>query len=227
MTRLFITGAGTDVGKTYVTAALAHMALEAGRSALALKPVLSGFDAADWHGSDAGVLMAAQRLPMTAENLDRISPFRFAAPLSPDMAAAREGRSISMDAVAAHCRDAIAGKADVVLIEGVGGVCVPLNEAHTVLDWIALLNIPVVLVAGSYLGTISHALTALAALREARATVRAIVISESPDQPVPPAETAATIARFARAIPIAELRRAPGEDGWRRANCLPALATLL
>jgi dethiobiotin synthetase len=218
MTRLFITGTGTGIGKTFVTAALARAALEAGRSVVVLKPVLSGFDAGDWRASDAGVLMEAQRLPMTPENLDRISPFRFAAPLSPDMAAAREGRTISLDAVIAHCRAAIHSPAGVVLIEGVGGVCVPLNETQTVLDWIGLLGIPAVLVAGSYLGTISHTLAALMALKHAGVNVRAIVISESAESPVPLAETAAVIGRFAGDTPILTIPRG---------GCAGALTPLL
>jgi dethiobiotin synthetase len=224
MTRLFITGTGTGTGKTFVTAALARGALERGHSVMALKPVLSGFDAHDWHASDAGVLLAAQRLPLTAENLDRVSPFRFTAPLSPDMAAAREGRSIVLADVAARCRAAMSSTAGAVFIEGVGGVCVPLNAAETVLDWIAALGAPVVLVAGSYLGTISHTLTALAALREVRAEVRAVVISQSADQPVPLAETAAAIARFTRGVPVLQLPRAAEPDGWRSVDgMLPLL----
>jgi dethiobiotin synthetase len=207
MTRLFITGTGTGIGKTYVTAALVRAALEAGHTAVALKPVISGFDAHDWSESDAGILLAAQRMPLTGENLDRISPFRFAAPLSPDMAAAREGRAIHLDGVLAHCRAALDGPADTVFIEGAGGVCVPLNANETILDWIAALDVYVVLVAGSYLGTISHTLTALMALRQAKVQPRAIVISASPDSHVPLDETAGAISRFAGGVPVLQLPR--------------------
>ena len=79
-----------------------------------------------------------------------MSPWRFAAPLSPDMAASRERRSIPFDALVAHCR-AASERRGVTLIEGIGGVMTPLDAEHTVLDWIAALGAPALLVVGSYL----------------------------------------------------------------------------
>jgi dethiobiotin synthetase len=223
VTRLFVTATGTEIGKTFVTAALLHRARVAGRSALAVKPVVSGFDPAAPDGSDPAVLAAALGLPPTAEMLERISPWRYRAPLSPDMAASREGRTIDVDAIIGFSRQALAGPEDCVLIEGVGGVMVPLDATRTIRDWIAALAIPVVLVAGTYLGTLSHTLTALAALRERGIALRAIVLSESPDSAVPLTETAETLARFT-AVPILILPRRNGNEAWRSA---PELTTLL
>jgi dethiobiotin synthetase len=223
MTRLFVTATGTEIGKTFVTAGLLHLARAAGRSVQAVKPVVSGFDPADPAGSDPAMLAAALGLPPTPAILERISPWRYRAPLSPDMAASREGRTIDVDAMIGFSRQMLAGPEDCVLIEGVGGVMVPLDAGCTVRDWIAALGIPAVLVAGTYLGTLSHTLTALAALGECRIRVRAIVFSESPDSPVPPAETAATLARFT-AVPIVTLPRRNGGEAWRHA---PELAALL
>ncbi len=147
--------------------------------------------------SDTGQLLAAQGIDATAEAIAACSPFRFKEPLSPDMAAAREGREIDFDALVAFCRDAVekSTPGETVFIEGVGGVMVPLTDRHTVLDWIAALDLPVLLVVGSYLGTISHTLTAVQTLRTKHIAVRAVVISESEDNPVPPEETAETIQR--------------------------------
>lgn len=211
MTRLFVTATGTDIGKSFVTASLAATVRRQGKSVLALKPVASGFDPDDWADSDPGVLLRAQGLG--AESLDRVAPFRFRAPLSPDMAAAREGRALDFDAVTRFCRTAIDGPDEAVLVEGVGGVMVPLDDRHTVLDWIAALKIPALLVAGSYLGTISHTLTALVALAGRDCPVRAVVISESAVSPVPPEETAAAIRRFAPGMEIVIVgRHAVWED---------------
>jgi dethiobiotin synthetase len=220
MTRLFITATGTEIGKTFVTAALARAAIASGRTVRALKPVASGFDPAAVAESDSGRLMAAQGLPDAA--LDRVSPWRYAAPLSPDMAAAREGGSVPFDALIAFCRDAIGGPEQVVLIEGVGGVMVPLDGTRTVLDWIGAVGIPVVLVAGSYLGTISHTLTALRALTTNGAALRSIVLSQSLEEPVPMAETKAVMARFAGSVPILTLPRRSSPDAAG-----PELAALL
>src|SRR3546814_8137834 len=79
-----------------------------------------------------------------------MSPWRFRAPLSPDMAAAREGRTVPFDDLVDHCRDRLAAAAGPLLIEGVGGAMVPLDECHTVLDWMAALALPALLVSGTY-----------------------------------------------------------------------------
>ena len=173
----------------------------------ALKPVASGFDAARPADGDTGELLRALDQEPTAANLDAVSPWRFAAPLSPDMAAAREHRTIPFDALVEHSRAAGRG-AEVTLIEGVGGVMVPLDAEHTVLDWIAALEAPALLVVGSYLGTLSHSLTAVEALRARRVAMAGIVVSESEAEPVSTAETAATLARFTATVPVCVLPRA-------------------
>ena len=154
--RLFVTGSGTGVGKTLVTAALAHQLSRAGKTVRAVKPVISGYTPATHRDSDTAVLLDSLGSDHSPEAIDRMSPFRFEAPLSPDMAAAREGRQLDFEALLHFCRDCAAGPEDILLIEGVGGVMVPLTRDKTVLDWIEAIDAPCLLVAGSYLGTISH-----------------------------------------------------------------------
>src|SRR5690606_37045018 len=160
----------------------------------ALKPVASSFDAAAVAESDTGQLLRAQRWPLEDANIAAVTPWRFAAPLSPDMAAAREGRTVPFDALVDFCR--APPDADVVVIEGVGGVMVPLDAEHTVLDWIEAIGAPTLLVVGSYLGALSHALTAALALRSRAIHLLGVVVSESAQQPVDVAETAAVLRRF-------------------------------
>jgi dethiobiotin synthetase len=207
MTAVFVTSSGTNIGKTFVTLRLIAELTSAGRRVRAVKPIASGFDAAKPEGSDTALLLRAQNLDVSAASLDAVSPWRFAAPLSPDMAAARERRSIAFDGLVAWCRAASVGD-DVTLIEGIGGVMVPLDAEHTVLDWIAALGAPALLVVGSYLGTLSHSLTALAALQQRGIAIAAIVVSESEQQPAPAAETGAALARFAAGVPVRLLPRA-------------------
>jgi dethiobiotin synthetase len=211
MTAYFVTGTGTGIGKTFVSAGL----LRAVPQATGIKPILSGFAEADAAGSDSGLLLAAMGRPVTADNIAAITPWRFAAPLSPDMAAARENREIMLAPVVEFCRTAIAEAPGLLLVEGVGGAMVPLNAQHTVRDWIAALKIPVLLVAGTYLGTISHTLTTAAALAAAGIPIAAIVLSESPDSPVPPAETASVIRRFLPA-PVKLIPRGAGQPAFRQ-----------
>ena len=213
MTAVFVTSSGTSIGKTLVTLRLIEELRAAGRSAQALKPVASGFDAAHPEGSDTALLLRAQGLDLGAKSLDAVSPWRFAAPLSPDMAASRERRSIPFDVLVAYCR-AASERRGVTLIEGIGGVMTPLDAVHTVLDWIAALGTPALLVVGSYLGTLSHSLTAASALRARGVTIAGVVVSESEDQPVPAAETAATLARFLAPVPVCVLPRTAPVPLW-------------
>ena len=205
MTTLFVTASGTDVGKTFVTVRLIAELTAAGYRVRALKPVASGFDAAKPGGSDTGALLRAQGLDVSAANLDAVSPWRFKAPLSPDMAAAREGGAVPFGALVDFCR--ATRDADITLIEGIGGVMVPLDDTHTVLDWLVAVDAPALLVVGSYLGTLSHSLTAAAALRARGARVAGVVVSESAEQPVPVVETARVLERFLRPTPVQSLPR--------------------
>ena len=211
----FVTATGTDIGKTFVTAGLIRHLREHGKKVDALKPVVSGFDIATAAISDPGILLEALDEPITVDTLARISPWQFSAPLSPDMAAAREGRSIGFDDLVALCRKAIADAPVAFFIEGVGGIMVPLDRKHSVLDWACALGLPLVVVAGSYLGTISHTLTALKVIADAGLTVKALVVNETGDGAVPLDETVATLKRFAPGIRIATIARVKAPAGAR------------
>ena len=123
----------------------------------------------------------------------------------------REGRAVDVDAVVQFSRGEIGGRRDVLLIEGIGGVMVPLDGERTVLDWMAALGLPLILVAGSYLGTISHTLTALDALYRRELDVLAVIVSETPGSTVPLDDTVAGISRFA--APVIGLPRSSPKDG--------------
>ena len=212
MTAIFITGTGTEVGKTFVAASLIRHLRQMGRSVEAIKPVVSGFDADEAAASDSGILLKALGFPAALPNIERISPWRFRAAMSPDAAARQEDRRIDVDELVAFCQSAIEQRQDILLIEGVGGVMVPLDEQRTVLDVMMALQLPLILVSGSYLGTISHTLTALDALFRRDLSVLATIVSQTPGSTVPLAETVAAIGRFAEPViglPRQEL--GPGE----------------
>lgn len=224
MAGYFITGTGTDIGKTWLACALlAHWRGE-GLATHAVKPVMSGVDDDNLAASDAGQLLIAQEQPVAEAAVAAIAPWRFAPPLSPDMAARREGREIDIDALVAFTTDALCRPATTVvsesaaptLVEGVGGVMVPLDARHTVLDWIAASGLPAVLVAGSYLGSMSHTLTALAALRGRGVPVTAVAVNETPGSAVPLAETLASLAAHVEAAaggPVVGIARAEAGEG--------------
>lgn len=206
MKRVFITGAGTEVGKTFVTRLLLRQLREKGIATSALKPVVTGYSPENAHESDTRNLLDAMSMPVNDETIGLISPWRFLAPLAPSMAARLEGRKIELPEVVEFCARAFAD-AESLLIEGVGGAMVPLNDAHTVRDWIKALDVPAILVTGSYLGSISHTLTALEALRAKAITVAAIVVSESENSSVQLDETIADIERFAAGVRVQALPR--------------------
>lgn len=200
---IFIAGAGTEIGKTYVTAALTRR-LRGKGPVSALKPLASGvapWDDPTFAESDTARLLAAQDLPVTEATVTACSPWRFAAPLAPDQAASLEGRRVSLDEIARWCRDRIAASDCPVVIEGVGGLMSPITDEATGLDWIEALDIPVILVSGSYLGAISHALTAAEVLRLRGTDLRAVVVSESEGAPTSP-ETVADAIRRRVACPV-------------------------
>ena len=211
MTAVFVTATGTGVGKTFVAVGLIRHFRSAGRAVDAIKPVVSGFDGGD--DSDPARLLAALGRSASAEEIARMSPWRFSAPLSPDMAARREQRAIAFADVVEFCRGAMAQRRGVLLIEGIGGIMVPLDDRHTVLDLMSLLRMPIVLLAGSYVGTLSHTLTSLEVLARRNLDVAAVVISESEDSAASLADTVATVERFADSIDVVGLPRLPPGAG--------------
>lgn len=208
---LFITSTGTGIGKTFTTCALIRQALSHHLRVEAFKPVISGFADDAIEGSDTAEILDALDREPSPSNVEKISPWRFKAPLSPDMAARAEGQSLDVAALIGFSRQALDSEADVVLIEGVGGVMVPLDDENTVLDWVKALKIPVVLVVGDYLGTISHTLTALKVLRSENIAIAALVLSESGESSVDFDDTWTALNHWAAPTKILALRR--GADG--------------
>jgi dethiobiotin synthetase len=188
----FVTATGTDIGKTYCTTGL----LRANRKLRAIKPLLSGYEPDQAASSDSGQLLTAMGRPVTEANIAAITPWRFKAPLSPDMAAAREGQNIPYDDLLDFCRAELAKAPDGLLIEGAGGAAVPLTASKMTADWIKDLGLPVLLVSGTYLGSISHCITTAEFLLQRDIVIAAILLNESETAPVPTAETTATLTRY-------------------------------
>ncbi len=214
----FITASGTGDGKTLIACALGHQLRKKGLGVRTLKPVISGFDPDEAATSDSGLILQSLGEKVDAEAIVAISPWRYGAAIAPNMAAKREGGAIDLAALAGFCRDAVAGNPGITLIEGVGGVSAPINDDATVIDWMAMVGLPAVVVVGSYLGAISHGLTAVAALDARAIAIAGIVVSQSADNPVPFDETVACFKRFlaSRAL-VAVPRLEDGPRPWERA----------
>lgn len=215
MPGLFVTATGTDVGKTYIAAGLLRAGRRAGLAMAALKPVMSGFDPAVAGTSDAAMLLDALGEPVTEDAIARIAPWRFAAPLSPDMAAALEGRTLDFATIVAACRAAVRPRT-LTLVEGVGGIMVPLDRRHTILDLAVALDLPVVVVSATGLGAISHCLTALAALRGRGIRPSVIVLNETASATVPLAKTLDTLTAFVEGTPMIVIPRDAADADFDR-----------
>ncbi len=202
MTAFFVTATGTDIGKTFVTSGLIRAFKARGQNVTALKPVVSGYDFGQVQGSDPGALLEALGQPLTEENVARISPWRFGAALSPDMAAAREGRVIDFGAIVDFTAQADADHTGILFVEGVGGIMVPLAPPLTTLDWMIALGLPVILVTGNYLGAMSHTLSAVDVLTRSNLKCAALIVNESAASTVPLTKTAETLSRCLPEMPI-------------------------
>jgi dethiobiotin synthetase len=169
---IFITGTDTAVGKTMVTAALAALLRAAGADVGVMKPVETGRRGRE--SSDAARLIraAAVRDPAAL-----VAPYRFAAPLSPLAAARLAGRRISFRRLGQAYR-ALARRHRVMLIEGSGGLLVPLTERETVADLIRRLHLPVIIVARAGLGTLNHTVLTVEAARRRALRVAGIILNQ-------------------------------------------------
>ncbi|HEX5845879.1 MAG: dethiobiotin synthase [Rhodoplanes sp.] len=202
MTTVFVTATGTEVGKTVVARGLIKAVRAQGRAVEALKPVVSGYDPREAAGSDPGLLLTALGEPITPDGIARISPFRFTAPVSPHLAARREGKKIDFNAVVELCRWRMQACPGVLIIEGVGGIMAPLEDHRTVLDWMVAINQPIILVAGSYLGTLSHTFSAIDVLERRDLSIAALVVNETAGSPVSFNDTVESIRTFCPTLDV-------------------------
>jgi dethiobiotin synthetase len=218
MAAFFVTGAGTDIGKTWAAAQLLRYWRSRGLAPEAVKPVATGYHPERPEDSDAAALLGGLGRTVDAATVEAMTPIRLRAPLSPDQAAAREGVWIWAESAAAACRPVLAAARGPVLVEGAGGVMTPLNDGETMLDLALALGLPSIFLAGSYLGAISHALTGLAAMRGRGARTALVLVNETPGSPVDLLETAQTLTRHAQGAPVLAIPR--GSDGqvWAEAS---------
>lgn len=149
----FLTGTDTDIGKTFVTCALLHRARQAGLRAVGLKPVAAGTDCAG-NNDDVVQIRAASSLQLPA---DIVNPYCFAPAIAPHIAAAEAGIDIDFKRIDQTVRNA-RQQADLVIVEGAGGFCVPFGVDRNGADLAAQLKLPVILVVGMRLGCLNHAL---------------------------------------------------------------------
>jgi dethiobiotin synthetase len=175
----FITGTDTGVGKTFVCGALWRYLLGRGLNIGYQKWVSTGGTGIP---DDLQQCLAAAGLPFEQENLEHQVPYRFRLPASPHLAAEQEGRLIEPEIIKGRFRQLVE-RHELLLVEGVGGLLVPLRRDLLLADLLADLQLPTLVVARSGLGTINHTLLTLEALRVRQIPVLGVVFSEAMPTP--------------------------------------------
>jgi dethiobiotin synthetase len=186
----FVTGTGTEVGKTVVAAVLANALRRQGATVAVFKPAVTGLD--EPGETDHALL---RRAAGSQQSDDEIAPYRFGTPASPHLAAAQAAEEIDPERLCSSAQSAAAG-ADVLVCEGVGGLLVPLSwrlggairdqgAGYLIRDLAVDLELPMIVAASPGLGTINHTLLTLESARAAGLGVAAVVLTPWPAEPNP------------------------------------------
>jgi dethiobiotin synthetase len=177
---VFVTGTDTGVGKTISSAALSALFREAGSDAVPMKPIQTGglFRDGEWVSPDLSFCLRMANLAPDPTELADMAPYVFQPACSPHLAASRTGRHISCERIASSFAR-LSKRHDLVVVEGAGGVLVPIDRNRTMLDLMKLLDLPVVLVARPLLGTLNHTLLSLRELDRAGLSVVGVVFCET------------------------------------------------
>ncbi len=175
MSSFFITGTDTDVGKTVTTALLAAFFNKQGKSVIPYKPVQSG--AIDEAGKYEAPDVKIYQLALPALNEDEASSYLFKTPSSPHLAAREEEKTILPEKILQHIR-MLEQKYETVLVEGAGGLIVPLqDDGYTMMNLIKEVAAPVILVARAGVGTINHTVLSVMAMRDAGIPIAGIILN--------------------------------------------------
>lgn len=174
---IFITGTSTEVGKTLISRAIAGAAVRKGLRVGVMKPIETGCEERD------GVLVGldTEKLAKSANckiPLDTINPYRFALPVSPHIAAYSAGIAIQREVIL-NCFEKIKKDSDFCIVEGAGGIFVPIGPDFLTIDLVKLLNLPVVIVTPDWLGTINHTLLTIEALKARNIKIKGVILSRT------------------------------------------------
>lgn len=169
----FITGTDTGVGKTYVACQLIQDYVAQGYRVVGMKPVAAGCELVDgnWVNEDVKLLTQASNVKAP---LHLINPYCFHLPIAPHIAAAQAGEIIDFQVIKSAFHE-LESMADIVIVEGAGGLLVPLNGEQTIADLIEYLDLPVFLVVGLKLGCINHARLTLEVIQHKRLNLQRVI----------------------------------------------------
>jgi dethiobiotin synthetase len=223
MRSFFVTGTDTGAGKTVLTAVLVAAARAAGIDTVPMKPVQTGVPRGRRPVGDLRIVARAAAWRAEPDEADLVSPYRFAPACSPHRAATLAGRPIEFEAILrAFCM--LRPRHEALIVEGAGGVLVPVGERRTMLDLMEAMRLPVLVAARPGLGTLNHTMLTCEALRARRLEIAGVVMVQArPGRWSPLMEdNRRTLQRFGVPV-LGRLPHMPGFARDPRAACLRAL----
>lgn len=212
----FITGTDTGVGKTAITAALCYLLRGRGIDAVPVKPVQTGVTAGE--PGDLEHCLAVCDIKPDGHELALMNPCRFGIPASPHLAAELENTAVDLDHLLRCCQQ-LSGKHELLLVEGAGGLLVPLTRKDSTLDLALRLGLPLLVVARAGLGTLNHSLLTLRVANESGLNVAALILNHTGPEPesrndrLIAADNARLIAQTGAVQVIGPLPYLPGAGG--------------
>lgn len=226
---LFVTGTDTGVGKTLITAGLAHALRAQGIDIGVMKPVETGCHSRNGRLQPVDAL-ALREAAGSRDALDLVNPYRFREPLAPMVAAERLGRGIDGERLMERF-GRLADRHTIMLVEGAGGLLVPITEKLSFLDLAARLRLPVLVVIGSRLGALNHARLTVEAALTARVPVAGAILNRATAERSPARTTNLSALRRLLPIPVlGEITHLSGMSGntlWRSPILQRILASYL
>ena len=210
LTGLMVVGTDTEVGKTLVAGAIARHLRRLGRQVAVFKPAATGCrrDRGQLISADAEFLAACAD---SSQNLCEIAPVRYSAALAPNVAAEVEGRPVDLEVIFDAYRRLV-DHGQVVVVEGIGGLLCPITDDFWVVHFARMIDLPVVIVARSGLGTINHTLLTLHAARAAGLKIAGVVVNRYPVDATADQAAATNPAQIAQRGKIDVLAMVPDEE---------------
>lgn len=179
-----ITSTGTGLGKTYVCCQIIKGMLEKKVNAMPLKPILSGYSKKLHFDSDSAKLLRSAGKNYDLNSVKEITPWLFKKPIAPTLAAKIENKKLSYKKLKRWCSEKVSHNnrnKKVTFIEGAGGLMVPIGQRNTFLNLAKELNLSIILVVGSYLGSVSHTLSILKNIEQANLKIVTLIINQVPE----------------------------------------------
>ncbi len=212
--RIFITGTDTGIGKTYVSQHLLRSWNAQGLQTIGLKPVSSGCEWINGHyiNRDAHILQCTASVRL---NYRQVNPYCFKFPIAPHIAAEKENLNVSVEGISRHIQTIAQINHHMMIVEGVGGLMVPLNKKELQIDLIKFLNFPVVFVVGLKLGCLNHTLLSIAMLKAYKIPVKGWLINHIDSDMTCAYENISTLKHHLKKIPYLGYLPFKGSESYR------------